>query len=236
MMAGIAGVIAGLLSSGNAFAIPLVTVFGFFATLRNPCAVPLYPAAVGVCAHPLSAQLTDGGSAVKQRSSFLSACAFILGMATSIAVLGLAAVAAGRVIGIGHWGRYVIALVPIATGMQRLGWIHIPFLEFNPAKAGIRPGMIGAFVTGLLLSLVVGRCGSGSLAVLLSYAAYHRSFLYGGMLLFAYGVGAGIPLLTFGSLVGRINGMINRTGYRRFLDWAMGGMSLALGLYMLWIA
>lgn len=235
MTGGLAGTIAGLLSSGNAFTLPIVAVVGFFATLRNPCAVPLYPAAVGVCTHN-PGPVSEGMPAVKHRASFLSACAFIFGMATSIAVLGLAAVAAGRVIGIGHWGRYTIALVPLATGMHRLRWIHIPFIDFNPGKTNIRPGLAGAFITGLLVSLVVGRCGSTVLAVLLTYAAYHRTFLYGGLLLFSYGIGAGIPLLTFGALVGKINGMIDRTGYRKYMDWAMGGTTIILGFYLVWIA
>ncbi|MGE5322020.1 MAG: cytochrome c biogenesis CcdA family protein [Actinomycetota bacterium] len=216
-----------LLSAGSAAALPVVAAVGFFSTLRNPCAVPLYPAATSVCVDPNSAE--------RQRASFLNASAFVLGMAISIAILGLGAAAAGRVIGIGRWGRYLIACLPLLMGLQRLNWLHIPSFGFGFKKT-FRPGFVGAFATGLLLSLVVGRCGGTVLGTILAYAAYHREFLYGGVLLFAYGLGAGIPLITFGSVVGKATAWVDRKGYRKWTESLMGAAMLLLGFYMLWLA
>jgi cytochrome c biogenesis protein CcdA len=218
----------GLLSAGNATAVPIVAAIGFFSTLKNPCAVPLYSAATSVCI---------GSAPVEQRprTSVANATAFVMGVAISIAVLGLGAAAAGRVIGIGAWGRYLIALLPVLMGLQRLGWIRMRFLDFKFVKR-FKPGAVGAFSTGLLLSLVVGRCGGTVLATVLAYAAYHQAFLYGGVLLFAYGVGAGIPLVTFGAAVGKVTTWIDRKGYQKWTQYAMGTMMLALGFYMVWLA
>jgi cytochrome c biogenesis protein CcdA len=74
------------------------------------------------------------------------------------------------------------------------------------------------------------------LATVLAYAAYHQAFLYGGVLLFAYGVGAGIPLVTFGAAVGKVTTWIDRKGYQKWTQYAMGTMMLALGFYMVWLA
>lgn len=227
MSGGLPQTVDGLLSAGNAAAIPIVAAIGFLSTLRNPCAVPLYPAATSVCVETSRTQ--------EQRTSLPNAIAFVIGMAISIAILGLGAAAAGRVIGIGRWGRYLIALLPLLMGLQRLGWLNLPFLEFK-FKKRFKPGFTGAFATGLLLSLVVGRCGGTVLGTVLAYAAYHQAFLYGGVLLFAYGAGAGIPLITFGAVVGRLTAWIDSKGYRKWTEFAMGSMMLGLGFYLFWMA
>lgn len=228
--------ISRLLSDGSFVAVPVVAVIGFVSTLRNPCAVPLYPAATGVCVSHAPVLSTNGGSSPdKPRTSFPNALAFVIGMGLSIATLGLGAAIAGRIIGIGRWGSYLIALLPLLMGLQRLEWIKIPFLEFKINKT-LRPSIAGAFGTGFLLSLVVGRCGGTVLATVLAYAAYHRAFLYGGVLLFAYGIGAGIPLVTFGTAVGKMTQWIDRKGYRKWTDYTMAGMMFMLGFYLLWIA
>jgi cytochrome c biogenesis protein CcdA len=225
-----------LLSGGSFVAVPVVAAVGFVSTLRNPCAVPLYPAATGVCVAKASSLSANGDLPTgKPRTSLVNAAAFVIGMAMSIAVLGVGAAAAGRVIGIGRWGGYLIALLPLLMGVQRLGWVRIPFLEFKLTKT-LRPSLAGAFGTGFLLSLVVGRCGGTVLATVLAYAAYHRAFVYGGVLLFAYGIGAGVPLVTFGAAVGKMTEWIDRKGYQKGMDYVMAAMMLALGFYLLWLA
>jgi cytochrome c biogenesis protein CcdA len=226
-----------LLSSGSIVAVPAVLAVGFFSTLRNPCAVPLYPAASNACvaagASAVAANLSS--PAGPQRTSFLNATAFVMGLAISIACLGMVAASAGRVVGIGIWGRYAIALLPVLMGMQRMGWINIPFLQFKITKT-FRPGVGGAFSTGFLLSLVVGRCGTTVLASILAYAFYHQALVYGGVLLFSYGIGAGIPLITFGTIVAKVTGWIDRIGFPNWTEYVMGGMMMSLGFYMLWMA
>jgi len=222
------------LAGGSIVSVPAVMIVGFISTLKNPCAVPLYPAATNACV--VGTVSTD--QLVERRGrgiSILNASAFVAGMAISIAALGLGAVAAGRVIGIGRWGRYLIALLPVLIGLHRLGWIRMSFFKFRFRKT-FRPGFPGAFATGLLLSLVVARCGGTVLGAVLAYAAYHRAFLYGGILLFAYGVGAGIPLITFGAVVGKVTQWIDSRGYRKWTEYAVGYMMLGLGFYLLWLA
>ena len=229
----ISEIVSRFLAGGSLVSIPAVLVVGFISTLKNPCAIPLYPAATSVC--------VAGGSSTDSLSergapgiSFFNASAFVVGMAISIAILGVGAAAAGRVIGVGRWGRYLIALLPILMGLQRLGWIRTPSFKFG-LKRTFRPGLTGAFATGLLLSLIVGRCGGTVLGAVLVYAAYHRAFLYGGTLLFAYGIGAGIPLVTFGAAVGKATQWIDRKGYRKWTEFAVGAMMLGLGFYLLWL-
>ncbi len=61
---------------------------------------------------------------------------------------------------------------------------------------GSRAG--GAVLAGLLLSLVIAPCGAALLASILSDAAYRGSSVYGGALLFVYGVGLSSPVNALG--------------------------------------
>lgn len=227
MILGLPESVAGKLFGGSPLTFLIVLVVGFVSTLKNPCALPLYPAATTAC-------LGAATLSMERRTSVVNAMAFVIGIALSTATLGLGAVAAGRLIGIGSWGRYLIALLPIAMGIHRLGWIPLPG-SFS-LKTNFAPGIGGAFGTGFLLALVVGRCGSAVLASILAYAAYHHAFLYGGGLLFAYGVGAGIPLISFGTAAGKLTNWIDNKGYKQWTDRALGGMMLGLGFYLLWLA
>jgi len=227
MIPGLPENIAGKLFGGSPLAFLVVLAVGFVSTLKNPCALPLYPAATTAC-------LGAASLSVERRTSVLNAVAFVLGIALSTAALGLGAVAAGRLIGIGSWGRYLIALLPIMMGLHRLGWLRLP--GSLQIKTNFNPGIGGAFSTGFLLALVVGRCGSAVLASILAYASYHHEFLYGGGLLFSYGIGAGIPLITLGTVAGKFTNWIDSKGYSRWTDRALAGMMLGLGFYLLWLA
>ncbi len=229
-------IVRGLLPARSIITVPAVLAVGFLSTLKNPCAVPLYPAASNACiaaSSVVSASLD--AQPERQRTSFFNAVAFVLGLALSIATLGMLAASAGRIIGIAIWGRYLVALLPVLLGMQRFGWIRLSFLDFKVTKT-FSPGLYGAFSTGFLLSLVIGRCGSGVLASILAYAFYHQALVYGGVLLFSYGIGAGIPLIAFGTVVERVTNWMSRLGRPKWIDYSMGSMMLLLGFYMLWVA
>jgi cytochrome c biogenesis protein CcdA len=229
MIVGLPESIGERLAGGNPLSLMIVLGVGFVSTLKNPCALPLYPAATAACLGEASL------SVERRRTSPLNATAFVVGIALSTAVLGLAAVAAGRLIGIESWGRYLIAAFPILMGLHRLGWLPVSLPDFR-LKTDFHPGIGGAFSTGFLLALVVGRCGSTVLGSILAYASYHHAFLYGGVLLFAYGLGAGIPLITFGTAAGKLTSWIDNKGYSKWTDRVLGAMMLLLGFYLLWLA
>ena len=151
------------------------------------------------------------------------------------ALLGMAAAIAGRALsGIGGWAPYAIAVVPVAMGLHLLGWVRIPLPSFSGSfRAG---GAFGAFATGLLLSLVIAPCGTPVLASVLSFAAYKQSVAYGAALLFAYGIGVGLPMLVLGTAASELARRLDRLGWRSWVDRLSGGALVALGLYLLWVA
>lgn len=209
------------LSGGNLVALPLALAGGVLAGM-NPCCLALYPAAAGACCSAEQLQTL--------RRPLGNAVAFILGMAIAIAALGSIAAYIGRIADIGRPMKYVIAMVPILMGIYRLGWVKIPTLT----PKTFQPGFGGAFGTGLLLSLVVGPCGTPVLASVLSYAAYTKSFVYGGLLLFVYGMGIGLPLVLVGTATGGLLQKLDCSRFGRLIDPILGASLLLLGFYLLW--
>lgn len=215
--------LASALTLGNVTALPLAFAGGVLAGM-NPCCLALSPAAASCCC---PTQIED-----VRHWPLGNAVAFVLGIAVAVAVLGSLAAYIGHVAILAAPFRYAIAFLPIVMGADRLGWIHLPAL--TPKFRGA--GLTGAFGTGLSLSLILGPCGTPVLASVLSFAAYQQSVAFGALLLFAYGIGNGLPLLLVGTasntLLKRIQG--GRLG--AWIDSAIGALLIALGLYLLWLA
>jgi cytochrome c-type biogenesis protein len=205
-------------------AVPLAFAGGLVAGL-NPCCLPLYPAAAATCC---------AGRTEWPAAGIMVSGAFVGGVATATALLGVLAAFAGRAFtGLGGWASYAIAVVPIAMGLHLLGWIRIP-MPSAPAPARAK-GVTGAFAGGLLLSLVLAPCATPVLATVLSFAAHERSPAYGALLLFAYGLGVAFPMLLVGTAASGLARRLDRLGKRVWVDRLAGGGLLALGFYLLWI-
>lgn len=187
--------LANALSSGSLVALPLAFAGGLAMGL-NPCCLALYPAAAATCC----AGACDADS---PRPAVSNAIAFVLGTATATTILGVVAALAGRTLeGFGGWVRYAIALVPIVMGLHLVGWMRLPMPR---GAIGLRGrGVHGAYASGLLLSLVIGPCGTPALAAILSYAAFQGSVPFAALLLFLYGMGNGVPLVIAGTASGRL--------------------------------
>lgn len=208
------------LTTGSLAALPLALFGGLLAGV-NPCCLALYPAAAGACC--------AGQDRVIKRP-LGNAAAFVAGIAIAVAALGMIAAYIGRVAVMSTPVRYAIALLPILMGVYRLGWISLPLAK----PKTLRPGTGGAFGTGLLLALIIGPCGTPVLASVLSFAAYQQSFVYGGLLLFAYGIGNGLPVALVGTAAGGALQRFEATRFASWIDPIVGGLLILLGFYLLW--
>ncbi len=78
-------------------------------------------------------------------------------------------------------------------------------------------------------------CGTPVLASVLSFAALKGSVFYGGLLLFTFGIGAGLPVLLVGTAAGRLARRFDLAGARLWVDRVTGVAMLAGGLYLVWV-
>ncbi len=146
-----------VVSHGYLYALPIVLGAGLVAGL-NPCCLAMYPAATATCC------VTAGqGQHRKLGLSLL----FVLGAALSTAILGVVAALLGRAMGqFGAPIQYVIGLVPMVMGFHLLGWIRLPFSQH--LSVGWASGAGAAFLTGMVLAIVISPCGTPILASVLS--------------------------------------------------------------------
>lgn len=217
--------VSAALAGHGALALPAALIGGVVMGM-NPCCLAMFPAAAAACC-------SSGCATSAPKLSASRGVAFVLGNALAMTVLGVVAALAGRAIGgLSGWLSYLVALVPILGGLHMLGWIRLPMPR--PVQVEQRAGILGAFGTGLAMSLVLGPCGTPALAAILAVAAVQGSLAYGALLLFLYGLGNGLPLIVAGTLAGAAGDRIARLAGRAHVERVAGAAMCLLGLWMLW--
>ena len=218
----------GLLSDGSfLLALPVALLAGVVAGL-NPCCLPMYPAAAGCCA----ALRKD-----TVRGNLWTATGFILGGSLVTTALGVLSGMAGRVFGgLASWPVYIIAAVPLIFGLHLLGVVSIPLPSFDAEGRKAPRGPVAAAVAGALFGLVIAPCATPVLAGLLAYVASTGDPALGGLLLFIYGLGLGVPILLIGTAAASAVTRLATERARRTAEHLTGAVLVALGLYLVWIA
>ncbi|MCA9081564.1 MAG: thioredoxin family protein, partial [Planctomycetaceae bacterium] len=140
---------------------------------------------------------------------------YTLGVLTVFLILAGLAVVAG--VGFGHlfqdqtFNLVLIALI-FAMGLSLLGVYELPISGILPSSSSHKEGLLGAFSTGILATLLATPCTGGFIAPLLAYLAKqppHMSFVIFGMM----GLGMASPYVLAG-MFPRIVDFIPRPG-----DW-----------------
>ena len=203
----------------GAGAIPLAFVAGVVSIL-SPCVLPILPIVLGAAAseHRFGPAALAGGLSI------------------SFVVIGLFAATIGYAIGLdlGVF-RVVAAVLMIAIGAVLL----LPRLQAQLAVAGApvanwgsrhvdaagQRGLAGQLVVGLLLGAVWSPCVGPTLGAAALLAAQARNLLLVAATMFAFGVGAALPLLVLGLLFRQ-----SLMRWRDHLFSAGHGVKVALGV------
>jgi cytochrome c-type biogenesis protein len=218
--------LAELLREGGVLAVPAALIGGVISSL-NPCCVPIYPAAAGCCT-ALRGETVGRNLRV--------ATAFVLGGCTTTTVLGIGSAIAGRVfMALGSWPVYLLSALPIVFGLHLLGVVSLP-LPARPAGLPSPKGTAGAAVAGALLGLAVVPCATPVLGGILAYVATTADPLWGGLLLFSYGLGLGIPALLLGTASASVVARLSGVRFRNWADYIAGAILVGTGLHLIWLA
>lgn len=210
--------------SGNlVIALPLIFIAGI-VTSFSPCVLSMIPVLVGY---------VGGYSNPSRLRGFSMSLLFVLGLGVTFAILGVTAAAFGKMFGqIGSYWYIIMAAVAILMGLQLLGLIRInlPGLKRVPIKA---KGVLGSFLMGLFFGLVASPCATPVLAVIMAYLAGKGDLVFGGLMLFTYGLGHGTPLLVAGTFTGAIKNLRQFQQYSHFVTYASAGILILLGAYLI---
>ncbi|OYY34843.1 MAG: thiol:disulfide interchange protein [Polaromonas sp. 39-63-25] len=182
----------------------LVVFFGLGLLMTfTPCVLPMVPILSSLIA----------GSGASPWRGFILSLAFVLPMALTYAGVGAAAALAGanlQAVLQNPWvlGTFGLVFVVLALAMFGFYELQLPAVlrnRLNNASQGRRGGTVaGAAAMGVLSALLVGPCMTAPLAGALLYIGNTGDVVTGALVLFAMGLGMGVPLLLVGTLGARL--------------------------------
>ncbi len=163
--------------------------WGVLSIVLSPCHLASIPLIVG---------FLQGGQTVGPRRAAGLSTLFAAGILISIALIGAATAAAGRMLGdLGAWGNYAVAAVFLVFGLHLLDLLPMPE-AWRPAPHQPRRGALGALLFGLIFGVALGPCTFGFMAPVLGVtfglAGTAPAFALGVLALFAAGHCAVIAL------------------------------------------
>ena len=208
--------------ANGGLSILLLVFLGGLMTSLSPCILSMLPIMLGYIGGLEKPTKTKG---------FTTSATFVLGLATTFAILGIVASLLGKAFGqIGPAWLYIIGFFSIIMGLQLIGVINInlPGLQAMPEKKG---GILGSFGVGLLFGLVASPCATPVLAVLMTYVAGQGVLWYGALLLFVYGLGHGIPLIIAGTFTAVLKSLPRLQKWGYYITYLSGSLLIILGLY-----
>lgn len=184
-------------------ALAAAVVWGILSIVLSPCHLASIPLIVGF--------ISEQGQ-VSAKRAFWTSTLFAVGILITIAAIGAITAGAGRIMGdVGRNGNYFVALIFFGVGLHLLGVIPMPISGAGPVGMK-RKGYLAAFILGLVFGIALGPCTFAYMAPLLgvTFKLAATNFLYGAMLLLAYGVGHCAVIVAAGTSAELV---------QRFLNW-----------------
>lgn len=210
----------------------ILSFFGFGLLLSfTPCVLPMVPILSGI--------IIGQGQKMTRMHSLLLSAAYVLGMAITYTLAGVAAGLSGALLSAALQNPWVLgtfAAVFVALALSMFGFYELQLpsaLQSRLAGASDRlhgGHYTGVFVMGALSALIVGPCVAAPLAGALLYISQSGSAVLGGAALFAMALGMGVPLLVVGASAGAL---LPKTGaWMETVKRFFGVMLLAVAIYL----
>jgi cytochrome c-type biogenesis protein len=209
---------------------PLSIVLVFLAgllTSLTPCTLSMLPITVGYI----------GGQAQQSKWQAVTRSAFFcLGLATTLAGLGIAAATLGKIYGQVGWGLPImVSLIAIVMGLNLLEVIQIRLPNWGGTGwiGQDWPEGLRAYLLGLTFGLVASPCSTPVLATLLAWVASTQNVGLGALLLLAYTLGYVAPLVIAGTFTASIKNLLSLRQWSAWITPASGFLLVGFGVFSL---
>lgn len=224
------------LKSGNLW----LVIGGFFVAglllSFTPCVLPMIPILSSIIVGSQSKQAQPS-----KLHAFGLSVAYVLGMALSYTLAGVAAGLSGSLLSQSLQSPLVLGLtallfVVLAFSMFGFYELKLPsafenkILGFSQKLKGGE--FVGVFIMGVISALIISPCVAAPLAGALIYIGQTHNVLLGGVGLFALALGMGVPLLLIGASAGSL--LPKAGGWMTTVRNLFGVLMLAMAAYIVW--
>ena len=196
-------------------------------TSLTPCMLSMLPITIGYI----------GGYEAKSR---LQAAAqstwFSLGLATTLAGLGIIAALLGKVYGqVGIGLPIIVSIIAILMGLNLLEALPLQFPSFGGTEwiSQELPQGLRSYLIGLTFGVVASPCSTPVLGSLLSWVVYTQDLVLGAVLLLAYTAGYVAPLILAGTFTASIKKLLEVRRWSGWINPVSGALLVGFGVFSL---
>jgi cytochrome c-type biogenesis protein len=198
------------------------------ASILSPCVLPLLP----------------GVMAYSTERNKVTPLAIVTGLALSFTIMGVASAALGSIIfdyidyikivsGVMILVMGLYLLLEVVENVVLRAWQYVPVSRVGLPQSE-EGGLFGGFLLGASLGIVWMPCIGPILASILLVVAQQGTMLYGGVLLFAYSLGLGVPMLAIAYSSNFISGKVRSFAKHTMRVRKIAGIILiVVGIYYL---
>lgn len=219
------GLVAHQLTHLTPLSISIIFAAGLLTSL-TPCMLSMLPITIGYI----------GGRDQSRAQAALQSTWFALGIATTLAGLGIMAAVVGRVYGqVGLGLPIIVSAIAILMGLNLLEALPLRL----PAWGGMDwisqdlPEGVRSYLIGLTFGLVASPCSTPVLATLLAWISSTQDPVLGSLLLLAYAAGYVAPLILAGTFTASIKKILELRRWSGWITPMSGALLVGFGVFSL---
>lgn len=204
----------------------IIFIAGLLTSL-TPCMLSMLPITIGYI----------GGYEAKSRiQAAAQSTWFSLGLATTLAALGILAAVAGQVYGqVGIGLPIIVSIIAIIMGLNLLEALPLQLPSFGGMEwiSKDLPEGVRSYLIGLTFGIVASPCSTPVLATLLAWISTTKDPILGSVLLLSYTAGYVAPLILAGTFTASIKKLLELRRWSAWITPVSGALLVGFGVFSL---